>query len=251
MKDATIAELFSKAAGKCSICKTDLFVEDVKIGEMAHMIAKKKDGTRGRIPFEGDLNSYANLILLCPNHHTIVDGNEAEYPITRLRSIKADHESWVKLSLADHSKRHVDVAGLNALMHFLPFTQLRSFLEFLPNTFYVKLIEAASALEAFPVDNPQCRPFDDPTLEECYSSFVARFNALMRATEGVSFATHSYVFPHNGEAIMVLNPELTYQEKAALRKEVSDAVGALLPVYLRFMDYLRSNYRDVNITAYR
>lgn len=50
---------------------------------------------------------------------------------------------------------------------------------------------------------------------------------------------------------MVLNQELTCQEKLAIKKAVSDAVNAFVPECIRLMEYLRSNYREVDITAYR
>lgn len=251
MKDKTIAQLFSNSAGRCSICKTPLFVEDVKIGEMAHIIAKKIDGSRGRVPFNGDLNSYENLILLCPNHHSIVDGNESAYPVERLHSIKADHESWVNTSLANHSKRHIDIAGLQVLMRFIPFTQLRSYVEFLPNTLYLDLFHASSAVEAFPFDNPQCCPFNDNTLENYYSNFVDQLHILMNAISDTIPAKHSFIHIEGREKIMAINPDLTYEEKLALRRSIDQAVTSFLPAYYAFMEYLRNNYSEVDITVFR
>lgn len=42
-----------------------------------------------------DRETYDNLILLCPNHHSEVDKNPGPWPIERLRETKAEHERWV------------------------------------------------------------------------------------------------------------------------------------------------------------
>ena len=41
-------------------------------------------------------HSYDNLILLCANHHTIVDRQWRHYSVEHLRGWKADHEAWVR-----------------------------------------------------------------------------------------------------------------------------------------------------------
>jgi len=44
---------------------------------------------------------YANLILLCPTDHVIVDKSPEDYPVEKLHSIKAEHELWVDGRLAE------------------------------------------------------------------------------------------------------------------------------------------------------
>ena len=136
-------------------------------------------------------------------------------------------------------------------MRFLPFTQLRSLVEFLPNRFHMQILEAASALEAFPIDNPQCHPFNDPKLELYFATFADRLFALVRAIEGPSFGKSGYLCLENKIGVMVLNRELTFGERSVLIKTVNEAVGQFLPEYIQLMDYLRSNYHEVELTAYR
>lgn len=67
------------------------------LGEMAHMIADKPNGPRGdRTISEKYLRSYENLILLCADHHKIIDDDPQTYTLDKLRSIKTQHEAWVK-----------------------------------------------------------------------------------------------------------------------------------------------------------
>ena len=72
--------------------------EPTIIGEMAHVIAKSTKGPRGGDTVGSD--SYANLILLCPTHHTLVDkAPEGTFSEQMLLQWKADHESRVEASL--------------------------------------------------------------------------------------------------------------------------------------------------------
>lgn len=253
MKNETVAKLFAGAAGRCSICKTELFVEDVKIGEMAHIIAKSKDGPRGAKPLDGHINGYENLILLCPNDHTVVDGNPDAYPRHRLLDLKRQHEEWVQSSLRDVSTRHNDVAGLNALMRFLPLTHLRSILELLPDTLDVRLVEALSAIEAFPLDFPHCAPFSDPKLEVEYQTFLGALEQLWFQIDGAhpNMTIYTHVEGAWSEKRMVLNRELSHDERRLIRGNVRAAVDSLIPAYYHFLQYLRVSYPEVDVASYR
>jgi hypothetical protein len=80
----------------------------VILGEMAH-VAGEKPGAKGKnnasarynpnMPDE-ERNGYKNLIYLCREHHRLIDEQENTYSVERLLTIKADHEQWVRLSLA-------------------------------------------------------------------------------------------------------------------------------------------------------
>lgn len=103
---------------------------------MAHIIAKSKNVPRGEPAFSGDLNSYDNLILLCPNHHSEVDNNQSNYRAEKFRTIKREHEDYVRNLFSKNSQaRSMDVAGLSALMRYLPFTQLPALTQGLPDRF--------------------------------------------------------------------------------------------------------------------
>jgi hypothetical protein len=64
-------------------------------GEEAHIVAcSLGGGPRGR-EYEGDIDGYDNLILLCSRHHKEIDDQVNAYPEDRLREIKRQHEKWV------------------------------------------------------------------------------------------------------------------------------------------------------------
>lgn len=74
---------------------------DAIIGEMAHIVADSRQGPRGDEPLdEGERNKHANLILVCPEHHTIIDKQPRTYSVAVLRQMKADHESRIQAALA-------------------------------------------------------------------------------------------------------------------------------------------------------
>lgn len=89
--------LFADAAGHCQRCLEKLFPDEMgglkHIAEMAHVIPHGDTGPRYEARPEGDfeVDSFENLILLCPTCHTIVDKNSEAYPREKLLSWKRDH----------------------------------------------------------------------------------------------------------------------------------------------------------------
>ncbi|MBI5498475.1 MAG: hypothetical protein HY904_25965 [Deltaproteobacteria bacterium] len=105
-KDAKL--LWGLAAARCSKpdCRRHLVAHPTAgdpakvLGEMAHIVAEKPGGPRGDATFPVDQrNAYANLILLCPTHHTEIDGQPLAYPVALLHQWKAEHERWIALEL--------------------------------------------------------------------------------------------------------------------------------------------------------
>lgn len=93
--------LWGKAAGRCSYpgCKDDLAPLLMNsgatvLGEMAHVIGRKSGAARSDARIGTD-DTYPNLILLCPTHHTLVDKAENDFPVNVLRQWKADWEGQV------------------------------------------------------------------------------------------------------------------------------------------------------------
>ncbi|MFE0752020.1 HNH endonuclease signature motif containing protein [Gordonia sp. NPDC058843] len=99
--------LWGRSGSRCAYpsCRTelahtsDLTGSSVILGEEAHIVARSEDGPRGKEPFEGDRDSYENLILMCPTHHTLIDSVEEDYPAASLSQMKTDQETWVQESL--------------------------------------------------------------------------------------------------------------------------------------------------------
>lgn len=104
--------LFAKSGNRCAFegCRRVLTAEasppdsPVVLGEAAHIVAESPDGPRGNYSLPSDKrNQYDNLILLCNQHHQLVDSQPQTYPVERLHAMREIHEKWVEqtLGLAD------------------------------------------------------------------------------------------------------------------------------------------------------
>lgn len=101
----TMLQLFVRAGGRCefdgcnkSIMEHALTLQAGNFAEMAHIVAFKPDGPRGR---EGirpeDINSASNLMLLCRDCHAAIDKKPMEFPRPRLEKSKIDHEARIAM----------------------------------------------------------------------------------------------------------------------------------------------------------
>ena len=103
--EADIKRLWGRAAGRCSYpsCGSDCLPfldasDPTVIGEMAHVVAHSTRGPRGGKAAGSD--TYSNLILLCPTHHTLIDkAPSGSFPEATLSQWKADHECRIESSL--------------------------------------------------------------------------------------------------------------------------------------------------------
>lgn len=97
-KPTDVKRLFAFSNNQCSKpdCTNRLIAEDGNtiIGKICHIEAAKKGGPRFNEEMNNDQRrSYDNLILLCDEHHQMIDNkiNEEEYDKTTLLSWKKDH----------------------------------------------------------------------------------------------------------------------------------------------------------------
>ena len=105
ISQSDIKLLWGRAAGMCSFpgCGTKL-TQDKKLatdsfplGEQAHIIGLTKASPRGKSNLtRKERNSYFNLILLCPNHHTLIDKDPDDYTIEKLHYFKDQHEYFIE-----------------------------------------------------------------------------------------------------------------------------------------------------------
>ncbi|GAB3360008.1 HNH endonuclease [Amycolatopsis echigonensis] len=69
----------------------------VKLAEVAHIVAASSDGPRADSGAQEEvLASFDNLLLLCPNCHTIVDKAHASFPVELMQEWKRSHEARVR-----------------------------------------------------------------------------------------------------------------------------------------------------------
>src|SRR4030042_4383394 len=115
IKTRDIKLLWGRAGARCAFpgCgiklseTTSESKSDVVIGEQAHIVAKEEDGLRGNSPLPPEeRDSYCNLILLCPTHHTVIDKDVGTYTADMLHFLKSKHELWVEENLSSRENLH-------------------------------------------------------------------------------------------------------------------------------------------------
>ncbi len=67
------------------------------LGEMAHIIADSRQGPRGCSTMsDEERDRHTNLVLLCGDHHKVIDSQPRTYSVSVLRKIKEDHEGRIR-----------------------------------------------------------------------------------------------------------------------------------------------------------
>lgn len=98
--------LWGRSGNRCAICRQELVLEAISlddksvVGEECHIVSGQKNGPR----FDGNYSedrtdAYDNLILLCRNHHKMVDDQHETFTADLLCQIKTNHEKWVSEKL--------------------------------------------------------------------------------------------------------------------------------------------------------
>jgi hypothetical protein len=105
--DKTRKLLWGRSGNRCAICRSELVIDatvdddESIVGDECHIISKQASGPRHDplIPPD-ELDSPANLILLCRVHHKMVDDQYETYTVELLRAHKENHERWVAATLS-------------------------------------------------------------------------------------------------------------------------------------------------------
>ncbi len=72
-------------------------IDSIVIGVEAHIVARVADGPRGSQSAPWcDIDGVANLLLLCPTHHRVVDAQPDIFSVKALRFIKETHEREIR-----------------------------------------------------------------------------------------------------------------------------------------------------------
>ncbi|WP_352297707.1 HNH endonuclease signature motif containing protein [Pseudoalteromonas sp. 20-MNA-CIBAN-0454] len=257
INQSDIKKLFSLSAGRCNICRCSLIEDDVLIGEMAHVIARSSDGPRG-IDGKSNINTYDNLILLCANHHKVVDSKPVDYSVERLLQIKKDHEEYVKTSLDNTSEHFADLSSLNTLFEYIPILKFRGMALGLPHKISIDF-DARYMFEAFVQGNPQSYPFWDHSLTQYWSDFIHKMDKLnfwlngnLRGVNLVNddnmFSgepfTNIYVSNNHGD-IVLNKAALSWEQINLINENISNLVREFLHAHTTLVDYIRYNFKNI------
>jgi HNH endonuclease len=104
--DKTRKILWARSGNRCAFCRLKLVVDETKcekesvVGEECHICAQSENGPRYD-PNLGkeETDELHNLILLCSNHHKMIDDQNETYTTSIIRDLKANHEIWVEEKL--------------------------------------------------------------------------------------------------------------------------------------------------------
>ena len=106
---ADLRIIFQRSGNRCAFpgCSNQLdfpaTTQDgaVVLSEVCHIVSRAKQGPRfeDALPMK-DRDKYENLILLCREHHAIVDGQPTTYSAEWLRGTKAKHEQLISEAIA-------------------------------------------------------------------------------------------------------------------------------------------------------
>lgn len=120
----TLKILFAFCGNRCAypectepiIANATPYSEDLVVGHIAHIYAHSDKGPRGRPGMkEGQRNQTDNLMLFCPTHHAIVDGQHETYPAALLQTWKERHErryrDGISTKLTDIGYAELEVAA--------------------------------------------------------------------------------------------------------------------------------------------
>ena len=105
----TIYMLIARAGGRCQFesCNKNVFLDEFTLDDtnesnIAHIVASSPDGPRGSVEESHSLsNKLDNLMLMCLQHHRLIDDPEQEqiYTVQRLREMKRRQEARVSQAL--------------------------------------------------------------------------------------------------------------------------------------------------------
>jgi hypothetical protein len=101
--------LWGSSGNRCAMRRRDPVIDATSevaqaiVGENCHIISGKKQraALRQKLMSPKRIAEGENLILLCGVHHKMVDDQSKTSTSEILRKLKANHEAWVRASLAE------------------------------------------------------------------------------------------------------------------------------------------------------
>lgn len=264
IKSLDIKMLYGRSKGKCNMCGLDLLENDIHIGEMAHVIAKNSKGPRGEnLPTD---NTYNNLILLCPNHHSMVDKAPHLYPVKYLKEVKENFEESINVQLNVSKEYLTDLSSLNILFKYIPINSFRAMAYELPYKVSINF-GVRDEFTAFYIDYPQRYPFYDKELTVLWNRFVVildRINDWMSGTitnadnklitinemlnnlETSGPGYNVYITSDTNYEYLVLNKQnLNNKQIEIATRSISVLQQEFINVHTELINYIRQNYKKV------
>lgn len=93
----TLRKLYLYSGNLCAFPGCDRVMinqEGVMTGRICHIEAAESGGKRFNPKMSNeDRRAFENLVLMCGDHHTIIDSDDQKYTASQVQKIKADHEA--------------------------------------------------------------------------------------------------------------------------------------------------------------
>ncbi|MBI3232719.1 MAG: hypothetical protein HYZ42_01525 [Bacteroidetes bacterium] len=125
-KHTTIRRLDKLSGNECAdpTCIKKLIAEDGQsiISKICHIEAASKNGPRWNGNMTDDeRRDFSNLILLCDEHHTIIDNkdNELKFPVSLLKKWKTEHEAKILRLISGNNILVKNPSALNVVIGFV------------------------------------------------------------------------------------------------------------------------------------
>lgn len=125
-KPTTIRRLDKLSGNQCAepTCLKNLIAEDGQsiISKICHIEAASKNGPRWNANMTDDeRRDFSNLILLCDEHHTIIDNkdNEPKFPVSLLKKWKTEHEAKILKLISGSGILVKNPSALNVIIGFV------------------------------------------------------------------------------------------------------------------------------------
>jgi hypothetical protein len=106
--ESVIKRLFARSGNRCAYpkCTAEIVQGDTVVGQMCHIKAANENGPRyDAEQSAAERHGYDNLILLCANHHAVIDDDPEAFTVERLLRMKVEHESRSTTLAADDVER--------------------------------------------------------------------------------------------------------------------------------------------------
>jgi hypothetical protein len=109
--------LWGRSGNRCALpsCRKELLEDETEtddasiVGDEAHIVAREEDGPRGKSELTPEQrDKYTNLILMCKNHHKMIDDQPLKFTVQALIKMKQDHIAWITKNLSPDSEKQKD-----------------------------------------------------------------------------------------------------------------------------------------------
>lgn len=245
--------LYSESAGMCNLCRNRIN----ELNEVAHIIAYSPNGPRGNIEFDAEfINSYENLILLCPTCHKKVDDNPDKFPVNFLINKKQEHINYV-INQFNHQSTHrnSDIVCIRAFIKYGNLNNLAKYIYYIPNSFNTNFLCLPDFIDNLLLDIPSALPFNNSKLNDYFEDFYETYNELCDLFNGYNNRL-KYEYKHCSSQpnfittkfpVAGLNKEYLSDEALnVLSDSLIKKKELFLTKYQNFICFIKQNYPEIN-----